>query len=225
MKKLLAIGGVAVVGFLVFLMLQLGSSAESAPAPAPDPQKPVIEKVTGDKARSAAIPVADQKPDDGKPKKLDPQSDEFFLQFDEMVPKKLTMAAAPCYTGGINRVGRNQHLKLAYDNVIKDGWVTVANLKKLPDSNLNNPEMEQCMMNAVAATRWRNDALPDGVWGDQLKITPERGMKKYTKENMEYEGDPNGLPVGKAVMKPNQPPPVSDTATRSGAEAAEAAGR
>ena len=224
MKKLLAIGGLALVGFLVFLLVQLSSSAESAPAPVVAATGPRVESLTG-APRSAAIPAVKVAASDDKPKKLDPQSDDFFLQFDEMVPKKLTMAAAPCYKGGIDRVTMNQHLKLSYDNVIKDGWVTVANLKKLPDSNLNNPAMEACMMNAIAQTRWKNDALPDGVWGDQLKITPERGMKKYTKENMEYEGDPNGLPVGKAVMKANQPPPVSDSATRTGFEAAAAAGR
>jgi hypothetical protein len=42
---------------------------------------------------------------------------------------------------------------------------------------------------------------------------------------MAYEGDPSGLPVGKAVMTAHQAKPVSDTATQSDNEAATQAGR
>lgn len=220
MGKWIAIGAVALVGFAVFLLLELGADGEPATKVAAAADRPLTEAI----APAVKLPVLPDldppKPTDG-PKKLDPQSDEFFYQFDEMVPKKLTMAAAECYKGGLDR---NQHLKLGFDNVIKNGVVSVRNLKIL-DSSFGDPVLEQCMVRKVAEVTWKNDALPDGVWGDQLKITPERGMKKYLKEQMEYEGDPNGLPVGKAVMKPGQAPPPSDTATRSGFEAAAEAGR
>jgi hypothetical protein len=38
-------------------------------------------------------------------------------------------------------------------------------------------------------------------------IRPERGMKKYTKENMDYDGSG---PIGAAVMKAGDAPPPSD---------------
>ncbi|MCX5748212.1 MAG: hypothetical protein NT062_37615 [Proteobacteria bacterium] len=222
MVKVLAAGGVVLVGFLVFLMWQLDrseaspaveSTARTARATAALPGGAVLP--TPAAAAAAPAPV-----DDGKPRKLDPQSDAFFLQFDEMVPKQLTMAAAECYEGaGLNRKTRNQHLKVSFDNVIKDGVVSVANMKMLDGTNLNDSTMEQCMMKKMAGVVWKNDALPDGVWPDQLKITPERGMKKYMKDNMAYQGDG---PIGKAVMtSPNQPGLKSDSATRDDHERAE----
>lgn len=226
MKKLLIAGGVLVLALVAALLWQLKQ----------DPVEVATVEKAGEKVaslepsknsvanpRSAAVPgvkpVDETADDSGKPKKLDPQSDAFFLQFDEMVPKKLTMAAAECYTGGLNRKHRNQHLNVSFDNVIKDGKVYVQNMKMLDKSNLNDPEMEQCMMKKMSNVVWQNDSLPDGVWPDQLKITPERGMKKYTKENMDYEGDG---PIGKAVMtSPDQPAPISDSATKTDFDNAE----
>ena len=44
-------------------------------------------------------------------------------------------------------------------------------------------------MREVAATRWHDDELPDYSAPDELIIRPERGMKKFTKENIEYVGE------------------------------------
>ena len=53
---------------------------------------------------------------------------------------------------------------------------------------IDDPEMVECFRREVAATHWHDDELPDWSAPDELVIRPERGMKKYTKENMEYEG-------------------------------------
>jgi len=48
--------------------------------------------------------------------------------------------------------------------------------------------MVECFKREVAATHWHDDSLPDWSAPDELVIRPERGMKKFTKENLEYEG-------------------------------------
>lgn len=226
-KYLLAGGGLAVVGFAVFLLTQMGASeSEAAPAAPKATSVAMDEKIAS--LRAAKLPELHDEPVivNGI-KKIDPRSDEMIMKFDEVVPGKVTAAAAECYhPGPLEKKSRNQHLKMTFTNVIKDGVVTIKNLKVVEgESNLNDATMQKCMFDKVAAVKWENPELPDGEYDDMIKIAPERGMKKYTKENLEYEGDPAGLPVGKAVMTPNQPKPVSDTATRAGAEAAEAAGR
>ena len=44
-------------------------------------------------------------------------------------------------------------------------------------------------MREVAKTTWTDEQLPDWEQDEELVISPERGMKKFTKENMAYEGD------------------------------------
>jgi len=225
MMKWLAVGGVVLAGIAIFILVQLGSADDVVVASGTKVATlDKDEKFTTGDVRSAKLPTTpvSDPVDDGKPKKLDPQSDAFFFQFDEMVPKKLTMAAAECYENvGLNRKHRNQRLKVAFNNVIKDGKVYVQGMKMLEDSNLNDPVMEKCMMDKMAGVVWENDALPDGTWEDQLTISPERGMKKYTKENMAYEGDG---PIGKAVMKsPTDPGLKSDSASKTDFDSAEEA--
>jgi hypothetical protein len=48
--------------------------------------------------------------------------------------------------------------------------------------------MVECFRHEVEATHWHDDTLPDWNAPDELVIRPERGMKKFTKENLEYEG-------------------------------------
>ncbi|MBA3540668.1 MAG: hypothetical protein H0T79_13740, partial [Deltaproteobacteria bacterium] len=193
MAKLLAAGGVVLLGLLAFLLLQLNSSSETSAAPSPEKiaaAAPVLS--SGAAIKPVAAPVAPPV-DDGKPKKLDPQSDAFFFQFDEVVPGKLMSAAAECYHGGLDSKHRNAKLRIGFDNVIKDGVVRVENLKVLEiekgQMGLNDPAMESCMLSKISAVVWKNEALPDGRWDDRLVIRPGRGLKKYSKENMEYEGD------------------------------------
>ena len=190
MKKLLAIGSVAVLGLLVLIWYQLHEPAEAAPAPAP-------------KVEQVAAPVAPRAQDQGlakvaqqvaaaetKPTKVDPASDAFFYAFDDRAPREPQVNAATCYTGGMNRVHRNAKLKLFADIVVKDGEVTYQNVRISPESTITDKTLVDCMVKEVGLTKWHDDTLPDYTLpADEILIRPERGMKKYTEENRNYEGD------------------------------------
>ena len=200
MGKWLAVGGVILVALAVFLWLQIKAptqDATAAPVAAKAEVAPQAAPAVVDHAKPVDV-AAEAKPD--KPKKLDPQSDAFFYKFDELQPAQLTRAVVHCYTGGLNRVHRNQKLKLKFKDVIKDGNVSVTDVEVV-ESTLNNPVMERCMVDSVKAAVWHNDELPDWTQDDILVVRPERGMKKFTKENLDYEGSG---PIGEAVVTPEQ---------------------
>jgi hypothetical protein len=129
-------------------------------------------------------------------RKIDPQTDEFFERFDDLVPAMLTRNAAPCYAGGLGRKAMNQKLKLAFKTHIHDGEVSVTDVRVV-ESTLGDAALEACFVARVAASRWHDDELPEWGQDDELVIRPERGMKKYTESNMKYEG---AGPTGAAVM-------------------------
>jgi nucleoid-associated protein YgaU len=188
MKKLLAVGAAAVLGLLVLIWYQLHTPAEAAPAPAPQAEAarapaPVARAQSTGLAQAAAK-VAEET---GKPEKVDPASDAFFYKFDDLQPHLLDKAAATCYTGGLHRVGRNAKLKLAFKDKIVNGDVTVTDVK-IVDDTIHDKELTDCFVREVSNTKWHDDSLPDWTQDDELVIRPERGMKKYTKENMDYEG-------------------------------------
>jgi hypothetical protein len=190
MKKLLAIAAVIVGALVVLLWLELKAPAEAAVVPAKAAPTPVavatdVAKQT-EQAEIAKRLAAAAKTDDGKISKA---SDEFFYRFDDLQPSMLTRNAAKCYTGGLHRVHRNQKVKLAFSNRIKNGEVTVENVTVVSDeTTIDDPALVECFRKAVADTHWHDDQLPDYTAPDELVIRPERGMKKYTEENMKYEG-------------------------------------
>ena len=186
MGKWLAAGTIAVLALLVFLWHELQTPAAAATVAAPIAQQqvaPVAPTITPPLAK-VAQQVAQANAQAGK---IDPQSDEFFYRFDDLQPAMLTRKAATCYTGGLHRVHRNQKLKLTFKDRIKNGVVTVEDVQ-IAEDTIQDPELVACFVREVQNTKWSDDALPDWVQDDQLVIRPERGMKKYTKENMEYEG-------------------------------------
>lgn len=187
--KWVAALGVVVIALLVLIWVELRSPAEAAIATKPTeaPQAIATEIVKkhemaaiGAKIAQSTAPAAD-----GKVSKA---SDEFFYRFTELVPKKTDAAAAKCYTGGLDRVHRNDKTKLLYHTRIKDGEVTIYDVKVSDESTITNKQLEDCFVREVAATHWHDDSLPDYDDTDELIIRPERGMKKYTEENMKYEG-------------------------------------
>lgn len=186
MGKWLAAGTIAVLALLVLLWHELQAPAAVATIAAPVAQQqvaPVAPVVTPPLAKLAQQ-AAQANAQAGK---IDPQSDEFFYRFDDLQPAMLTRKAATCYTGGLHRVHRNQKLKLTFKDRIKNGVVTVEDVQ-IAEDTIKDPELVACFVREVQNTKWSDDALPDWVQEDQLVIRPERGMKKYTKENMEYEG-------------------------------------
>ena len=185
MGKLLAIAGVALVALLVLLWYQIRSPAEAATA-APKPLTPAqqIAAVTPAPSTLAKSVAAAAEASD----KIDPASDEFFNKFDDLQPHKLLHEAAKCYTGGLHRTGRDAKLKLEFTNHIENGDVTVRGVKVVEDT-IHDPELTNCFIREVTQAKWHEDRLPNYDAPDMLLIRPERGMKKYWKENMDYEGD------------------------------------
>jgi hypothetical protein len=217
-SKWITIAGALLVVVVLFLLraevMSPGAHAEATAAPAQALPAPAAAPVV----TAAPAPVAPTAPGapaaPAAPRKLDPQSDAFFYKFDEVVPARLTRAAATCYEGA-TRVHRNQKLKLGFKTKIVAGEVSVIDVKVL-DSTLAYPGLEACFIRQVAAQHWHDDSLPDWEQDDQLVLRPERGMKKYMRENLEYEGDG---PTGAALIKAGQAAPTSDSATASAATA------
>ncbi len=219
--KLLAIGAVLLVALLVFLWRSMNESIAT----------PIIQR-DEQAVKRAAIkidPIAQKaeepKPavDDGKPAKLDPMSDEFFFKFTEKVPKELSFQAATCYEGLQGSMHRNSKVVLVFDVTVKNGLVSVHNVKVKPadpddpkqkNNTLSNPALESCFIQKVARVTWQDDSLPDYQWPDELVLRPERGLKGYMKSDREYVGaeapkrrDPKLHTATKYVPPAQQPDP------------------
>jgi hypothetical protein len=88
----------------------------------------------------------------------------------------------------LRRVHRNQKVKLGYKVKIADGVVSIADVTVV-ESTIDDAELVACFVREVGKVSWRDDALPDWAQDDELVLRPERGMKKFTAENLAYEGD------------------------------------
>jgi hypothetical protein len=194
MAKWLAAGGIALIAILVLLWLQMRPgdpppvARKAAPA-APAEVAMAAAKPAAVKPAAAAVADPDEpaEPAPGKPAKLDPKSDEFFYKFDEVVPKALTRNAAVCYEGRHGQLHRNQKLSLRFKTRIVNGEVTVHDVT-IKESTLSDPALETCFIQAVQRSSWKDDSLPDWEQDDELVIRPERGMKKFWKDNVDYVG-------------------------------------
>jgi hypothetical protein len=193
MAKWLAAGGVAILAILLLLWLQMKSDdpapvnhAVAAPA-APAAVAIAAAKPAADKAVAAA--AADEAPaePEAKPGKLDPRSDEFFNKFDDVVPNRLTRNAAKCYEGRHGQLHRNQKLSLRFKTKIVNGEVTVHDVT-IKESTIDDPALETCFIQSVQRSTWKDDELPDWEQDDELVIRPERGMKKFWQDNVDYVG-------------------------------------
>jgi hypothetical protein len=194
--KWLAIGGAALLVVLFLLWKQLDpSSATAATPPAkaavtPPPSDPLAAAKQVAAVEHAKAGVVEPPPaEDGKPAKIDPAGDEFFYKFIEVTPAVLSREVVKCYDGRADaqRLHRNQKLTLEFKIKIKDGEVTISNVHEKANT-LNDPALTTCFTQAVQRKTWHDDSLPDWEGDDQLVIRPERGLKKYTKANMEYVG-------------------------------------
>jgi hypothetical protein len=192
MGKWLAIGSAALLALLALLWLQI---REPAAQPSVTAKQAAAPSITPEQQRLAEMKALGAQVAEAKAKsgKLDPRSDAFFYKFDEALPPALTREAAKCYTGGLRRVHRNQKVKLGYKVTIKDGTLSISDVKVV-ESTVNDKELEECFAREVAKVTWTDEELPDWAQDDELVIRPERGMKKFTKDNLAYEGDG---PIGK----------------------------
>ncbi|HEX4422409.1 MAG TPA: hypothetical protein VH165_31060 [Kofleriaceae bacterium] len=145
------------------------------PAPAPAPGE-------GSGSGSATEPVSTTQPG-----KIDVRSDEFFYKFDAAIPKVLTRNAAKCYEGKHGQLHRNQKLSLRYKVGVMNGEIHVTDVT-IKESTLNDAALEACFIEQVQHSTWKDDQLPDVQMDDELVLRPERGMKKFWKDNMDYVG-------------------------------------
>jgi len=188
--KLLAGLTVVVVALLVLIWLQLRETPEAPVAEKPTVQ-PVVTVAKADQSFHEAVEKIQkaQHAAAANEGKIDINSDAFFVKFDDLIPQMLTRNAAKCYTGGLSRVHRNQKVKLRFKDHIKNGVVTVSDLQLVEDeTTIHDKALVDCFMREVQNTTWTDAELPDWDQDDELVIRPERGMKKFTKENMEYQG-------------------------------------
>jgi hypothetical protein len=193
MKWLAAALSLVVAALLVLLWLQMHDSeptvVPSTQAQQPTTVTPVVTVASAEKSQIADAVAKVQAANDAS-KKIDINSDAFFIRFDDLIPQMLTRNAAKCYTGGLHRVHRNQKVKLSFKDHIVDGKVTVSDVKVVAgETTINDPDLVKCFVEQVSATTWTDNELPDWTQDDELVIRPERGMKKFTKDNMEYETD------------------------------------
>ncbi len=192
MKKWLA-GALALLVLVILLWMQIRSPgpepvvAEHAAAPAAAAAPAVVPAAEKGQPAVAQAAPEDELDLPDRPAKIDPKSDEFFKRFDEVVPRELTRNAARCYEGRHGQLHRNQGLKLKYKIRIASGQVTVRDVK-VAESTLNDPALETCFIQEVARSTWKDDELPDWEQDDELVLRPERGMKKYWRENVDYVG-------------------------------------
>ncbi|MBA2540700.1 MAG: hypothetical protein H0V17_13765 [Deltaproteobacteria bacterium] len=220
--KLLGVAAVLFLALLIFMWRSMDESATATPVIKRDPEaaarRASISIDTPIKQVEPVVAAAPAEP--GKVEKLDPMSDEFFFRFTEKVPKELTYQAATCYEGLQGSLHRNQKVVLVFDVIVKDGVVGVHNVKVKPadpddpkqkNNTLSNPALESCFIQKVARAGWKDEALPDYTWPDELVLRPERGMKGYMKSDRDYVGaeapkrDPKAHLAIKPAPQPAQP--------------------
>lgn len=183
-KWIAAIAAVGIVVLAIFMWMQLHETpsaiAAKPPVPPATPQTPTPTQLA---ALGAQIKAAETTPDG----KLSPNSDEFFYKFSEAHTKRLTALAATCYTGGLDRVGWNEFLRLTLRDKIVNGEVFFTDVK-IAESTITNQKLIDCFVRQVQTARWHDDSLPDIDDEDELVLRPERGMKKYSEDNRNYKG-------------------------------------
>ena len=201
MGKWLAAGGVVLLALAALLLYELKGTTTVDAAPRAASITTAAPSTISGAPLPTAAPAAPTPPppvdDPAKPKKITTDSDAFVREFDDVQPHRLMAQAAKCYTR-LNHVSDfNAKMKLTFKDHIKNGEVTISDVKMV-ESTLNNPALEACMIKQVTSYHWHNDLLPDWEQEDMLLVRPERGMKKFTAENMAYEGSGPEFPGGKA---------------------------
>ncbi|MEO8846051.1 MAG: hypothetical protein ABI591_12370 [Kofleriaceae bacterium] len=183
MQKLLVAGALAVITLLVVVLYGIHAQVSAAPVAS----TPVAAVVASQPAPITRAPVAPAKveatPDGDGDTKVNANSDDFFDRFVERQPKVASRAAMSCYRGGLHRRTMDQWITFSFVGHIKNGEVTFSDVKT-KESRLDDKELEDCMLGAVAKAHWHDDSLPDvDHYADETTLNPERGGKKYMHTN------------------------------------------
>jgi hypothetical protein len=194
MAKWFVAGGIVLLVVLVVLLWLQMQPREPAPAaekPAAAP--PQVAMAETRPAAKPSAPAAEATPEPAAvepavpPGKLDPRSDEFFYKFDEVVPKQLTRNAAKCYEGRHGSLHRNQKLSLRFKTRIVNGEVSIRDVT-IKESTIDDAALVTCFIQEIQRSSWKDGELPDWEQDDELVLRPERGMKKFWKDNIDYVG-------------------------------------
>ena len=187
MKKLLAIGAVALLALVALLWYQMhepvdvAAAAPAAPAQAIAPTS--APAATGLQKAVAKVAAAETKSD-----KMETDSDEFFYTFQDVVTQVVTRnAVSKCYVGGLHSVDRHAKVKFTFKETIRDGKMKVTDVK-VAESTINDPQMIACMQKEIESSTMENGRWPDYEQPDMALIRPESNSHKFSKEAMSYEG-------------------------------------
>lgn len=180
MRKLLVVGGLVVIGLLVLVLYEIHAGVNVTPVAAP---VAAPASVASRPAPITRAPVAKVVTTPDGDHTVNANSDEFFDRFVERQPKVASRAAMTCYRGALHRRTMDQWIRFSFVGHIKNGEVTFSDVKA-KESRLDDRELEDCMLAAVAAAHWHDDSLPDvDHYEDETTLNPERGGKKYMHEN------------------------------------------
>lgn len=195
-KKWLGLAAIALIVILIAMWRQVDSEptaaapvkpVQVAAAQIPAAPSPTAPAVTPDVVEAPPAPAAEPTKND---EKYDPQSDEFFFKHDEIVVPMVMRSAVKCWEAlpadKRKMFHRNQSIVIKFKQKIVNGTVTMYDAK-VERSSIKDPALESCFYKQVVATTWHDDKLPDWEQDDEVKISP-RVLKKYTRENIEYEG-------------------------------------
>jgi hypothetical protein len=149
MRKLLVAGALAVIALLVLVLYEIHAQVNAAPVAT----SPAPAAVASRPAPITHAPVAKVATAPDGDNKVNANSDEFFDRFVERQPKVASRAAMTCYRRDTHRRTMDQWIRFSFVAHIKNGEVTFSDVKA-KESRLDDRELEDCMLAAVATTRY-----------------------------------------------------------------------
>jgi hypothetical protein len=180
-KRFIAFAGVGLAALLVLLWYQTRANDASPSAATASPAVAIAErKARADESFRHAVATIQAQQAEVPAGKIDPRSDEFYVRFDRAVPRVVTAPAMQnCYHGGLSRQDRDASITIEFSDAIKNGEVTFADVR-VERSTLTDKALEACFVREIANAHYHDDTLPDWRQDDEIVITPERILSKYS---------------------------------------------
>ena len=161
---------------------QIPAQPEPAPSPRPSPATTAAPRTTSQDAATAPVPT-----------KLDPLGPAFTNRVDTEIPARFRVQIAKCDYQDLNP---NLKIKIKYRIHAVSGEVWATNVK-VSESQLNDAELEKCMVEALEQTRWRDEAMPDFEEDTELLVRllmlrkfKNHGPDPEPRRDRNYRNDP-----------------------------------
>lgn len=185
-RWLAALTAVLVIVAIFFLWRETTSSpSANTDDPSPIRDTATIGAATGDTSQGPQLVV----PPDAAPPTVDAavilSGDELHARLEGEYPRTFLEYVAHCYEGGMHR---NAKLKVSFDVVIKDHYVSLTNIKPVV-STLTDKAVEACFLAELAKVKFRDDTVPDWTYDDRLLIRPKL-LKRFS-QDPEADDDPS----------------------------------